>query len=447
MIGLRMSQRLAQMFGLAGALAAIAFPAAAQVPGGPPGAAVAQVPPVTADTPAAQVVENPARVQTADEALAQDAAEYARQSGVSVDEAIHRLLVQGETVPATDALAHQFRKRLAGISIEHRPGYRIVVLLTGSKPEPDQYVVADGAAIPVIFRTGAGATREKIVAAIVKHQAVIRASLPHPPGMGVDPRTGELVVLINNADAGLFSAPSFKAKFAAIAGVPVRIRGLARDENMAVEGGSRVVGVDPADGRRYACTTGFVVTDGARTGVVTAAHCPDNLSYIDTGHREIPLAYIGQWGWGFQDVQVNVSDQALRPLFYADTVKSLVRPVTGLRTRGSTRAGDMVCHRGEKTGYSCAQVELTDFAPSGDLCGGPCQPTWVSVAGPNCRGGDSGAPVFIGTTALGIVKGRTRRGDGTCSSYFYMSIDYLPDGWSVLREQDPGRPSLLHVGP
>jgi hypothetical protein len=423
------------MFGLAGALAATALPAEAQVPGGPPGAPVAQVPPVHADTPAAQVVETPLHIQTADEALAQDAAEYAQLSGVSAEEAIHRMLLQEETVPATDALAGQFKRRLAGISIEHHPGYRIVVLLTGSKPVDDQYVVADGAAVPIVFHTGAGATRDKIVAAIVKHQAEIRAVLPHPPAMGADLRTGELVVMVNNADSGLFSAASLKSKFEAIAGVPVSVRRLARDENMAVEGGSRVVGTDPADGRRYACTTGFVVTDGARTGVVTAAHCPDNLSYIDTGHREIPLTYIGQWGWGFQDVQVNVSDQALRPLFYADTAKSLMRPVTGLRARASTRAGDLVCHRGEKTGYSCAQVELTDFAPSGDLCGGPCLPTWVSVAGPKCQGGDSGAPVFNGTIAFGIVKGGVRRADGTCSAYYYMSTDYLPKGWSLLRQQ------------
>ncbi len=68
------------------------------------------------------------------------------------------------------------------------------------------------------------------------------------------------------------------------------------------------------------------MTDGARTGVVTSAHCPDSLSYVDRTRHETPLRFIGQWGWGFQDVQVHVSDEALRPLFYADTAKTEARP-------------------------------------------------------------------------------------------------------------------------
>ena len=98
------------------------------------------------------------------------------------------------------------------------------------------------------------------------------------------------------------------------------------------------------------------------------------------------------------------------------------------------RAGDFVCHRGERTGYSCAEVELTDFAPAGDLCGGACTPTWVTVGGPTCRSGDSGGPVFIGTTALGLVKGASYDAGGGCNFYYYMSTDFLPAGWSVLTQ-------------
>jgi hypothetical protein len=96
--------------------------------------------------------------------------------------------------------------------------------------------------------------------------------------------------------------------------------------------------------------------------------------------------------------------------------------------------GDIVCHRGETTGYSCAEVEYVDFAPAGDLCGGACLPTWVAVKGPRCKGGDSGAPVFLGTKAFGIVKGGNYLPDGTCRFYYYMSTDYLPDGWTLLHK-------------
>ena len=33
----------------------------------------------------------------------------------------------------------------------------------------------------------------------------------------------------------------------------------------------------------------------------------------------------------------------------------------------STRAGEVVCRRGESAGYSCAEVELTDYAPEHPL--------------------------------------------------------------------------------
>ena len=203
---------------------------------------------------------------------------------------------------------------------------------------------------------------------------------------------------------------------------------------MEAEGGSRVEGVDPANGRRFACTTGFVVTDATRTGIVTAAHCPYTLTYYDPRGGRLPLRFAGAWGARYQDVQVQVSDQALRPLFYADSAKSAPRAVTSWRNRTSTRAGDVVCHRGERTGYSCSQVELIDYAPPADLCGGPCDAVWVTVAGPSCKGGDSGGPVFVGGTAFGILKGGSYRRDGTCNFYYYMSTDFLPEGWSLLHD-------------
>ena len=402
------------------------FPAAAQMP---------------ASVPAAQVVPPALPVQSPADALAQDAAEYAKHNGVPLEEAIFRLRAQQDSVAATDRIALLYKDRLAGISIEHHPEYRIVVLLTGDQPVADEAVVAGGRTIGITFHTGAPATRDRIVAAIEKHQAEIRAALPRPPGMGVDPRTGELVVMLNGADADAIDVAAMTGKLTDIAGVPVRLRVLGRDANAAMDvgGGSRVVGINPVDGRRYACTTGFVVTNGARTGVVTSAHCPDTLSYVDRARRETPLEFIGQWGWGFQDVQVHVSPEPLRPLFYADTAKTEARPVTTWRNRSSTRAGDMVCHRGETTGYSCSQVELVDFAPAGDLCGGACLPTWVAANGPVCRGGDSGAPVFSGTVAFGIVKGASYRADGSCILYYYMSTDYLPPGWSLLHGDGTGQ--------
>jgi hypothetical protein len=375
---------------------------------------------------------SPVPVQTPAQILAQDGAEYARRYAVPLAEALQRLQAQEQSVAATDRLQAAYADRLAGITIEHRPDYRIVVLLTGDAPVADQILSAGGLQVPIVFRTGAKATRAEIVAAIHAHQAAIRAKLPRPPGMGADPRTGELVVMIKDSDAGAGILSELEQDFTSLTGVPVRIRIIDRDADLSVDGGARLEGVDPANGRRYICTTGFVVTDGTRTGVATAAHCPDQVSYGEPGRKDAPLEFVGQWGWAYRDVQIHASATPLQPLFFADSAKTVARPVVTWRNRASTRAGDFVCHRGERTGYSCGEVEMTDFAPAGDLCGGPCEPTWVTVGGPHCRSGDSGSPVFNGSVAFGILKGGSYRPDGTCNFYFYMSTDYLPDGWTLL---------------
>jgi hypothetical protein len=373
------------------------------------------------------------RVQSAIEALVQDAREYAAQNNVALDEAMRRLRAQEESVAATDRIRDIYGDRLAGIAIEHQPDYRIVVLLTGDEPVAPQSIEAGGMTVPILFRTGARASGAAIIAAMRAHQAKIRALLPSA-GMGLDPRSGELVVIAKDDDIEDKGSPAeVDAALEALTGVPVRLQPMQRKQvDLEIEGGSRVVGTFESSGRRYACTTGFVVTDGARTGIVTAAHCPDTLTYFDPDGATTELDFVGEWGARYQDVQIHVSPAAQKPLFYATSDKSIARRLTSWRNRSSTRAGDAVCHRGETTGYSCSQVELTDYAPPRDLCGGPCEPLWVTVKGPNCRSGDSGGPIFNATIAFGIVKGGSYERDGTCSFYYYMSTDYLPAGWSLL---------------
>ncbi len=422
--------------------------------------------PFSASAQDATVVSAPPRIQSEADAFAQDAAAYARQNGVDGDEALRRLRAQEDSVAATDGIAREFAGRLAGISIEHFPNYRIAVLLTGDAPVAPRTVRAGGMDVPIVFRTGAGATRAGLVDAIVRHRAAIHDVVPNAQGMGVDLRTGELVVLVQTA-FHRDEQSEIEFQLSALSGVPVRIRaqdgvdvdsaatqdavdGFAVDavavvrgavDAAAVDGGERVVGVDPRDGRRYVCTTGFSVTNDVRTGVVTAAHCPDALTAYDANGNGTPLAFVGQWGVAFQDVQVHVGG-VNRPLFHADASTSAARTLTAARSRQSTRAGDAVCHRGQATGYTCSEIDLVDYAPPGDLCAGLCDPVWTTVAGPSCRGGDSGGPIFNGTVAFGITKGGSYARSGRCGFYYYMSTDYLPDGWHLLFDRPPRAPDV-----
>lgn len=370
-------------------------------------------------------------MQTRAEALTEDAAQYAAQFGVALAEAKRRLKAQQESAAVTDSIAQEFADRIAGISIDNGAEYRIVVLLTGSEPIADR----SAAGVPIVFRTGAKATHAQALSALRKHLIDARAELPGLRGAGYDQRTGEVVLLVTSADAAAFGIGAIRARAEQVSGVPVRV--VVNDlleSNMAVSGGGYVFGL--VGGRRYRCTSGFVVTDGTRDGIATAAHCPDALTYEAPDGTTEPLPFVGQWGIGYHDVQVNLVGGAAQPLFYANRGAGSLRRLDTWRNVASTRAGEFVCHYGESSGYSCATVELIDYAPPGMLCGGPCSAAWVTVRGPSCIPGDSGGPVFSGNVAFGIAKGINRSASGRCNFYYYMSTDYLPPPWRLLTSGD-----------
>ncbi|WP_179641010.1 hypothetical protein [Sphingomonas guangdongensis] len=389
-------------------------------------------------------IEPPTRV--VDPALDEDGASIAERLGSDPAVAAARLRLQQASVAVSDAMRARYGDRIAGIAVEHVPAFRLVVRLTGEGQVTSERVAGGSELIDVVYVPGAAASHAQLVAAIAAHQTTIRASLLVPPGLGVDQRSGELVAVVSLRDVAREGAGELRDRLASLTGVPVRLRTVDQpdrdlaDETDTVVGGMRMMGGVPGDPRRYICTAGFVVTDGTRPALSTAAHCPDTLKIRDAAGRVEELPYAGQWGWGNHDVQINLSARPLPPRFFADRARQSVRTVTAVQPGAATRAGDIVCHRGERTGYSCAPVELTDFAPAGDLCGGACLPTWTTVAGPACGSGDSGGPVFLGTTAHGLVKGGSYRADGSCAFYFYMSIDQLPSPWRVLTASDAAPP-------
>jgi len=375
-------------------------------------------------------------VETREQALADDAVQYAAQFAVKPDEALRRLKAQQDSVAATDAIAREFADRLAGISIQHVPDYRIVVLLTRTGPVPSR----TSAGVPIIFRTGATATHAQAVAAMRRHLIDLRNELPGARGAGYDQRTGQVVLLVTPGDAARFGIEGIRRRAEQLSGVPVRVVvNDLNESNMGVDGGSRVEGLSSVSGRRGRCTTAFVVTNGEQNAITTAAHCPDQLTYFDRDGSSTELPMIGSWGAAYRDVQINGTADAPDPYFYADRGAGSLRKVVTWRNLASTRAGDFVCHYGESSGYSCAVVELTDYAPPGELCGGPCWPTWVTVKGPSCVPGDSGGPVFSGEVAFGIAKGINRDDAGQCLFYYYMSTDLLPAPWRVLTSSDLSR--------
>lgn len=403
-------------------------PTLAQLRGNPSPSVTVSTAPVGAE----QSEDQEALIQTAEAGLAQDAAEYAKLVGVGVAEASRRLKAMHDSVEVTDTIRKTYGSRLAGISIEHKPQFQIKVLLTGADP-----VTAElpNVGVPIVFETGARSTLEQVAAAIEQHKGAIRTLIPAVQGIGADPKTGSMVVFANATGPIAATLTARTAELEALTGVPVIIRAQdGVDRDLDVRGGSRVDGIIPNDGRRGLCTSGFSVKDtNGRTGVATAAHCLDNLTYYNPNNTQIPLTLVTpNYGYGSQDVQIHTSNYVERAEFYVDTAKTTVRRPVGSYTRSATRAGDWACHRGETTGASCSFVEYIYYAPPDDKCAGYCAPTWVTVTGPNCAGGDSGGPVYDLDLARGLLKGANYSSNNTCNFYFYMSLDFLPNEWSLL---------------
>ena len=333
-------------------------------------------------------------------------------------------------------MRESYRDRLAGISIEHKPDYHVVLRLVGDTPV--ETLTLGSGAVPVRVVTGAGVSLSQLDQAISANLAAAQKLLPTMLGITRDERTGEIRI---DVQATPMEAPAIQAQLPAVQqllGQPVRIRTMNGEPTKhAVRAGSNL---------QMACTTGFVVQTGTSKGPLTAAHCPIPADYYDmydgTAYDQLTGPSTAMRDDASHDVRwLNASAWAV-PQFYADT--STPRTLTGRRTQTNTAVGSTVCHYGAATGYSCGSVESTAYTPTkpvtttnpdpyycGPLNNITCSNTWVQVGGSSikCNDGDSGGPWFSSTIAFGVHAGGVRdRTYNYCISAWYMSTDRISTG-------------------
>lgn len=132
---------------------------------------------------------------------------------------------------------------------------------------------------------------------------------------------------------------------------------------------------------------------------MTAGHLSNCLKYSTTN-----LTFKAEKDTGDTDAQWHetpgLSDP---PRFWATPTE--LRYVEALRTYASIVNGQLVCKNGRSTGYGCGTVESKTADPDGPF--GPHTAVFVRVqacSSPDIAApGDSGGPVFWGTTAIGHV--------------------------------------------
>lgn len=367
--------------------------------------------------------------------LVQDAAVYAAQYGVELDEALHRLQLQSLVGRLHALLAEREGASFGGLWVQHEPDYRVIA----------QFTEGGGASLanllgsrrfrelsPFVETRTAGLSASDLEALQAAAHAAARAqgvpveSMINVAENRVDVRTTDVVSLHD----ALRTADDLRKSAAALPMLDhVEIVGVDRlsETERYVHAGRPVT----------SCTSGFAVqhTNGTR-GVLTAGHCPDgqafNLRNLPFQGGQFSGAIDAQW---HTSPELHVVNRIWDGIF--DSSTPYYRFVTATKPRALQTVGEFVCKFGVTTNTQlCGTITSTSFLPPSALPNQWINPTatFIYVAGGSVNlslGGDSGGPWYSGSTAYGVHSGG---GFGTFGrDAIYMAIDYISTlGLSVL---------------
>lgn len=364
----------------------------------------------------------------ADDALLQEAKQYAAQFGVDLEEAVFRLRLQPAIGELQAELAASEPASFAGLWIEHTPSFRVIVQHTqGGGQRLQDHLQAEGR------RELAGVVEQRTVRHSLKRLEAIHAAarriakaqgIPVDSSVSVaDNRIDLRTTLPTDLGHALQQAAKTRKDAAEV---------LENAEIIAVESLMVPEAYVHAGLQVTACTSGYAVQSANGTlGVTTAAHCGDTQQY---NGRSLPLQ--GQLHGGSYDVQwhtapgLHVDNRIYDGI--TDTTPNY-RYVAGTKSRAQQFGGEYVCKYGVATGYTCGTIDRTDYQP--DFEPNPAA-TYIYVKGGSVdlsKGGDSGGPWFYGDTAYGIHSGGGVEGTIYQNDSIYMPIDFVSGlGVSVL---------------
>lgn len=208
----------------------------------------------------------------------------------------------------------------------------------------------------------------------------------------VDPATHQVVVTLDSTVTG--------AKLSKLTAVTKQFGSAVRIERVAGQFHKYITGGDEIRGGGYLCSLGFNVRSGSTYSFLTAGHC-GNLA---TTWRDTSNTVIGtRTGTSFPGNDYAIVRYASTYTNHPGTVgsqdiTSAANPAVGwaVTRRGRTTG----THSGSVTGLN-ATVNYAEGTVTGMIRTNVC-----------AEGGDSGGPLYRGTTAVGLTSG----GSGNCSS-------------------------------
>ncbi|ROP54169.1 streptogrisin B [Streptomyces sp. PanSC9] len=224
--------------------------------------------------------------------------------------------------------------------------------------------------------------------------SVLKADVPGT-AWAVDAKTNRVVVTVDSTVS--------KAEIAKIKEQAAGNAGALTIKHTAGKFNKLITGGDAIYGGSYRCSLGFNVHSGSTYYFLTAGHCGEVAStwYSNSGHTTVLGTNVGYSfpGNDFALVRYTNSSVAHPSAVGSQTISRAATP----------SVGTTVYRRGSTTGTHSGRVTALNATVNyggGDVVYGLIQTTVCA------EGGDSGGPLYSGSTAYGLTSG----GSGNCSS-------------------------------
>lgn len=185
--------------------------------------------------------------------------------------------------------------------------------------------------------------------------------------------------------------------------LPVKVdivqRAQGSQTEATVEGGRDL---NHADSNDPECTGGFTVSRGSEKGMVTAQHCANGLRYNGALGVIQYVTAARDSKSGHTDLQYhrtlsgNSTNNQFRATGYNSSDRTVIAAVNPV-------SGQVACHWGRTSGYSCSKVASTNYCETYAGFGTVCNLN--STTADISQGGDSGGPWFYGEDAIGVHSG------------------------------------------
>lgn len=340
-----------------------------------------------------------------------DAESYAKHNEVGIEEALYRFDIQEAAGELEAKLTENESDAFAGLWLEHKPEFKIVVLFTQDANEKIEPYITDELTDIVEART--------VEVSLIELENLQKELLSSLANLEIRFES-EINVRENNVTLAIVEADKTKFDLALQAGLlqisiyvkVIYILELGKTESIIYGG----LPLNP-------CTSAFSVQDnaiGLNRGITTAGHCSESYSLSYDG-VDLPVQ---EWlKYGVYDVGFHISPNfTVTNQFQARS--SETRRVSATKSRANQVIGGYVCKYGVTTEYTCGYISSKTV--NGNV-NPPLAATFIRVdntAGYNdlSSGGDSGGPWFLSTTAYGIHHASSGIDPNDA---IYMAINYI----------------------